>query len=31
MQNWHSDVLSEAVDDGSIGFIGPGFEIGAQF
>ncbi len=31
MQNWHSDVLSEAVDDGSIGFVGPGVEIGAQF
>ena len=31
MQNWHSDVLSEAADDGSIGFVGPGVEIGAQF
>jgi hypothetical protein len=31
MQNWHSDVLAEAADDGSIGFVGPGVEIGAQF
>jgi hypothetical protein len=29
MQNWHSDVLSE--EDASLGFVGPGVEIGAQF
>jgi hypothetical protein len=29
MQNWHSDVLSE--EDVSIGFVGPGVEIGVQF
>jgi len=30
MQNWHSDVLSDATGD-SIGFIGPGVRIGAEF
>ncbi len=31
MQNWHSDALAEAGLGDSIGFIGPGVEIGAQF
>lgn len=31
MQNWHSDVLSDAGLGNSIGFVGPGVEIGAQF
>jgi hypothetical protein len=30
MQNWHSDVLSDATD-GTIGFVGPGAHIGAEF
>lgn len=30
MQNWHSDVLSDATGD-SIGFVGPGVRIGADF
>lgn len=29
MQNWHSDVLSQ--EDFSLGFVGPGVEIGVQF
>jgi hypothetical protein len=31
MQNWHSDVLSEASLGDSIGFVGPGIEVGVQF
>jgi hypothetical protein len=31
MQNWHSDVLSQLAGADSIGFIGPGIEIGAEF
>jgi hypothetical protein len=31
MQNWHSDVLSESTDTDSIGFVGPGVHIGAEF
>ena len=31
MQNWDSDVLSEAADIGTIGFVGPGIQIGAEF
>lgn len=31
MQNWHSDVLSSEGFADSIGFVGPGVEIGAQF
>jgi len=31
MQNWHSDVLSAEGFGNSLGFIGPGVEIGAQF
>jgi hypothetical protein len=31
MQNWHSDVLSQFAGADSIGFIGPGIEIGAEF
>lgn len=31
MQNWHSDVLAEGADIESIGFLGPGFHIGADF
>jgi hypothetical protein len=30
MQNWHSDALSQTGGD-SIGFLGPGFQIGAGF
>jgi hypothetical protein len=29
MQNWHSDVLDEF--DGTLGFVGPGAHIGAEF
>jgi hypothetical protein len=31
MQNWHSDVLSQFAGGDSIGFIGPGVELGARF
>ncbi|MCI0332730.1 MAG: hypothetical protein L0228_05865 [Planctomycetes bacterium] len=31
MQNWHSDVLAEATDDGTVGFVGPGIRLGAEF
>ncbi|MCI0491583.1 MAG: hypothetical protein L0Z07_01445 [Planctomycetes bacterium] len=31
MQNWHSDVLSQDGGTDSIGFIGPGIHLGAQF
>ncbi len=31
LQNWHSDVLSESADFGTIGFIGPGLRVGAEF
>ncbi|MEX2308129.1 MAG: hypothetical protein WD738_11080 [Pirellulales bacterium] len=31
MQNWHSDVLAEDADVDSIGFIGPGVRLGAQY
>jgi hypothetical protein len=31
MQNWHSNVLSQEGLGDSIGFVGPGIEIGAQF
>ena len=31
MQNWHSDALSQFAGADSIGFIGPGIEIGAEF
>lgn len=31
MQNWHSDVLSEASGGDSLGFVGPGVHIGAEF
>ena len=31
MQNWHSDVLSQNAGADSIGFIGPGLQIGAEF
>jgi hypothetical protein len=30
MQNWHSDVLSDTAD-GTIGFVGPGVHVGAEF
>jgi hypothetical protein len=31
MQNWRSDVLAEGADIQSIGFFGPGLQIGAEF
>jgi hypothetical protein len=31
MQNWKSDVLAEDSDIESIGFFGPGLELGAEF
>jgi hypothetical protein len=31
MQNWHSDALSQFAGGDSIGFLGPGIEIGAAF
>jgi len=31
MQNWHSDVLAEDADVESIGFVGPGIQLGADF
>jgi hypothetical protein len=31
MQNWHSDVLADSADTDSLGFIGPGIRIGAEF
>jgi hypothetical protein len=31
MQNWHSDVLSSEADIDSIAFLGPGFQLGAEF
>lgn len=31
MQNWHSDVLSQNGGADSIGFIGPGVQVGAEF
>ena len=31
MQNWHSDALAQNAGSDSIGFIGPGFHIGAAF
>ena len=30
MQNWHSDALAQSSTD-SIGFIGPGVHVGAEF
>jgi hypothetical protein len=31
MQNWHSDALAQFAGGDSIGFLGPGIEIGAAF
>lgn len=31
MQNWHSDVLAQFAGADSLGFVGPGIEIGAEF
>jgi hypothetical protein len=30
-QNWRSDALGEATDVDSIGFIGPGLDLGVNF
>jgi len=30
MQNWHSDVLAESAD-ASLGIVGPGIRLGAEF
>jgi hypothetical protein len=31
MQNWHSDALADNTEHDSIGFIGPGLRLGAEF
>jgi hypothetical protein len=31
MQNWHSDVLADNAEHDSIGFLGPGLRLGAEF
>jgi hypothetical protein len=31
MQNWHSDALSQNSGHDSIGFLGPGIQVGAGF
>ena len=31
MQNWHSDALGQNAGTDSIGFLGPGLQIGAEF
>ncbi len=31
MQNWHSDALAQFAGGDSLGFVGPGIEIGAEF
>ena len=31
MQNWHSDALSQNAGTDSIGFLGPGLQLGAEF
>jgi hypothetical protein len=31
MQNWHSDALSQITTADSIGFVGPGIRVGAEF
>jgi hypothetical protein len=31
MQNWHSDVISDATDIDTIALVGPGLQIGAEF
>ena len=31
MQNWHSDALAQNAGADSIGFIGPGLQLGAEF